>query len=505
MMKTKQLLASLTCSAVLGGTIAVGGYKLTEGNPGLAQQEQAENQNFRYTSQMFSSSPAVPDGLNFTRASLVATPAVVHVRTEYTGNTSSSSKNNSLEPLLREFFGDNYQGRVPQTPQGPRRGSGSGVIISGNGYIVTNNHVIDKANKISVVLDDNRKFEATLIGTDPTTDLALLKIEADNLQALQYGNSDDLQVGEWVLAVGNPMNLTSTVTAGIVSAKGRSIDLLRSKDPSQRYSIESFIQTDAAVNPGNSGGALVNLNGDLVGINTAIASQTGAFAGYSFAVPSSIVSKVVDDLLKYGEVQRALLGAEIREIDADFAKEKGLKTLHGVYLANLTESGAAREAGLQAGDVITALNGVPTKKNSQLLEQVARYRPGDKVEVSYLRDGKEKTAMVTLKNLNNNTEIVKRSKASAVTFEGATFEPVSAQELNKLSLQGGAKITNVSASKFKDSGMKDGFIITRIDKQPVKEPADVTKYLKDARKGKGQTILLEGVYSDGLKAFYPVG
>jgi serine protease Do len=503
-MKTRNYIASLTFSALLGGGVAMGGYKLTERYPALTQQEQTEAARVQYTSQMFSSSPAVPDGLNFMKASRVATPAVVHVRTEYSGRAAESARG-SLEPLLREFFGDQFKGQVPQMPQdGLRRGSGSGVIIAGNGYIVTNNHVIDKASKISVVLDDNRKFDATLVGTDPTTDLALLKIEADNLPSLHYGNSDEIQVGEWVLAVGNPMNLTSTVTAGIVSAKGRSIDLLRSHDPSNRYSIESFIQTDAAVNPGNSGGALVNLNGDLVGINTAIASQTGSFAGYSFAVPSSIVSKVVDDLLKYGEVQRALLGAEIRQMDADFAKEKGLKTIHGVYVANLSDNGAAKEAGLRAGDVITALNGVETKKTSHLLEQVARYRPGDKVQVTYLRDGKENTANVTLKNLNNSTEIVKRSKASAATFEGATFEPVSVQELNHLDLTGGAKITNVAGSKFRNSGMKDGFIITRIDKQPVKEPADAVKLLKAAKPRKGDTILLEGVYSDGLKAFYPI-
>jgi serine protease Do len=500
-MKSRQFLAGLTLSALLGGGIAVGGYKLTDEYTVHPLQEQAQVPNFHYTSQMFSSSSEVPEGLNFRKASSAATPAVVHVMTEYSPSSSESNRS-QMDPFLRDFFGDGFKGQVPQAPQGARMGSGSGVIIAANGYIVTNNHVIDKASKIAVVLDDKRKFEATLVGTDPTTDLALLKIEAENLPALHYGNSDELQVGEWVLAVGNPMNLTSTVTAGIVSAKGRNIDLLRSKDPSQRYSIESFIQTDAAVNPGNSGGALVNLNGDLVGINTAIASQTGAFAGYSFAVPSSIVSKVVDDLLKYGEVQRAILGAEIRELDAEFAKEKGLKTLNGVYLVNLSESGAADDAGLLAGDVITAVNGVETRKSSHLLEQVARYRPGDKVKVTYLRDGKERTATVTFKNLNNSTEIVKRSKAEPVSFAGARFEAVPMQELNKLDLKGGAKISNVGSSKFRETGMRDGFIITRIDKQPVKEPADVVKLLKNLD---GEVVYLEGVYPDGLKAYYPIG
>lgn len=499
-MKTKQFIAGMTLSAILGGGIAAGSYKLLDNNTVYAFQEQLQPQ-VRYTSDLRSSTPIVPEGLNFLKAAQSATPAVVHVMTEYS-TRNTASRGGDMDPFLREFFGDRMPQEQRQMPQGVQRGSGSGVIIATNGYIVTNNHVIDKADKIKVVLDDKRTYEAKLIGTDPTTDIALLKVEADKLPTVRYGNSDDLQVGEWVLAVGNPMNLTSTVTAGIVSAKGRSIDLLRSNNPNQRYSIESFIQTDAAVNPGNSGGALVNLNGDLIGINTAIASQTGSFAGYSFAVPSTIVSKVVDDLLKYGEVQRALLGAEIREIDADFAKEKGLKTLNGVYLANVAENSGASEAGLKSGDVITAINGAATKKSSQLLEQVARYRPGDKVKVTYLRDGNERTANVTLKNMNNSTELVKRSNAAAVSFEGARFEPVGKQEMTKLGITGGAKIANVKGSKFSDSGMKDGFIITRIDKQPVNVPSDVEKYLKDYD---GGVVYLEGIYPDGLKAYYPIG
>lgn len=495
-MKGKQFFAGLTLSALLGGGVAVGGYKLSESDSATALQ-QALHPQVHYTSAMRSSSSIVPEGLNFQKAAQVATPAVVHVMTEYSVR-SSDRYSSQMDPMLREFFGDRFE---REAPQGAQRGSGSGVIIASNGYIVTNNHVIDKASKIEVVLGDKRTYQASLVGTDPTTDIALLKIEAENLAAMRYGNSDDLLVGEWVLAVGNPMNLTSTVTAGIVSAKGRNIDILRSKDPNQRYSIESFIQTDAAVNPGNSGGALVNLNGDLVGINTAIASQTGSFAGYSFAVPSAIVSKVVDDLLKYGKVQRAILGAEIREIDAAFAKEKGLKTLNGVYLANISEKSGAEEAGLKAGDVVTAMNGVVVSKSSELLEQVARYRPGDQVKVTYLRDGKERTANVTLKNLDNSTELVKRSIAKSVTYEGATFSPVSKQEMSKLSIEGGAKVGSVEGSMFSDSGMKDGFIITRIGKQSVSEPADVEKHLKNQE---GGVVYLEGVYPDGLKAYYPI-
>jgi Do/DeqQ family serine protease len=496
-MKTKQFILGVALSAVLGGGVAVGSYKLLEDENVVSTEQQQQYPNVRYTSDMRSSNAIVPEGLNFIKAAQVTTPAVVHVMTEYSGSTSQRYSS-PMDPFLREFFGDGFG---QQVPRGPQSGSGSGVIIASNGYIVTNNHVIDKADKIEVVMDDKRRLTATLVGTDPTTDIALLKVEADKLPTIRYGNSDDLQVGEWVLAVGNPMNLTSTVTAGIVSAKGRNVGILRTSG-NQDMSIESFIQTDAAVNPGNSGGALVNLNGDLVGINTAIASQTGSFAGYSFAVPSSIVSKVVDDLMKFGEVQRALLGATIREIDAAFAKEQNLKTLSGVYINGVSESSGAKEAGLQAGDVITAINGVGVAKTSQLLEQIARYRPGDKVKVTYLRSGKERTANVTLKNLNNSTELVKRSNAKSITFDGATFEPVSRQEMARLGITGGAKIKDVGDSDFRDTGMKDGFIITKIDKYQVNEPVDVQKYLKDFNDG---VVYIEGVYPDGLKAYYPIG
>lgn len=496
-MNAKQFFAGLTLSALLGGGVAVGGYKLSDSNAINSPQEQGKHPQVHYTSQMRSSNILVPEGLNFQKAAEAATPAVVHVMTQYSPGTSTRMES-PMDPFLREFFGDRFN---QQAPRNPRMGSGSGVIIASNGYIVTNNHVIDKAEKIEVVLDDKRQFEATLVGTDPTTDIALLKINADHLPALRYGNSDELHVGEWVLAVGNPMNLTSTVTAGIVSAKARNIDILRSNNPNQKYSVESFIQTDAAVNPGNSGGALVNLNGDLVGINTAIASQTGSFAGYSFAVPAAIVSKVVDDLLKYGEVQRAILGAEIREIDATFAKEKGIKTLQGVYLANVSENSAADEANLEPGDVITAINGVAVDKSAELLEQIARYRPGDQVKIAYLRDGKEHTVTATLKNRDNNTKLVKSSPAEAIAFSGATFSPVSKQEKNKLGISGGVKISDVGRSKFRDVGMKDGFVITHIDKKPVNEPADVEKHLKNMKE---DVVYVEGFYPDGLKAYYPI-
>ncbi len=484
-------------SAMVGGGVAVGSYKLLE-NEQPNSGQQLPNTNVRYTSAMRDSKVVVPEGLNFVTAAELVTPAVVHVTTEYKVQARRSSPS-QIHPFFRDFFGDEFEGY--QRRQGPAMGSGSGVIIASNGYIVTNNHVIDRADKIQVILDDKRTFEATLVGADPNTDIALLKINADNLPALRYGNSDNVRVGEWVLAVGNPFNLNSTVTAGIVSAKGRNVGILQGAGT---YSVEAFIQTDAAVNPGNSGGALVNLNGDLVGINTAIASQTGTFAGYSFAVPSSIVSKVVDDLIKYGEVQRALLGVQMQEVDAELAKEKGLKTLNGVFVAGFSEESAAKAAGLQAGDVITEINGVKVSTGAQLQEQVTRYRPGDKVKVAYMRGGNTKTVNVTLRNANGSTEIIKRdaNASKALTIDGAKFEAASKQDLNRLDIPGGVRISGVESSAFAETGMKDGFIITSIDRTPTNSPQDVEKILKGTRRG---GLLIEGVYPDGRRAYYAIG
>ncbi|MBF9238709.1 Do family serine endopeptidase [Hymenobacter sp. BT683] len=487
-------------SAILGGGVAVGGYKLLEPAP-VAPQAVAADPQVRYTSEMRSSTYAVPEGLNFVAAAAAVTPAVVHVMTEYAA-PAVDQRQMQMDPFLRQFFGDQLeQFRGQQQPRGGGQGSGSGVIIAANGYIVTNNHVIEKASKIEVVLDDKRKFEAELVGADPNTDLAVLKVKADNLPFVKYGNSDDVRVGQWVLAVGNPFNLNSTVTAGIISAKGRNIDILRRKD---NMGIESFIQTDAVVNPGNSGGALVNLNGDLIGINSAIASHTGSFEGYAFAIPSSLASKVVDDLLKYKVVQRALLGVNIQEVDARLASEKKLTTLNGVYVQGLSESSAAAAAGLRTGDVITQINGVPVNTSSQLQEQVARFRPGDKIKVNFQRGNAPNEVTAVLRNATGTTSVVREEPALAsVKYEGATLAPVSAREQAKLGLEGGAKISGIRGSNFRETGMGDGFIITRIDKNQVTKPADVKKYLDEARDKSG--ALVEGVYPDGRKAYYPIG
>ena len=496
------MMLGLLTSAVLGGGVAVGGYKLLEAEPGVAQATVASDPQVRYTSAMRSSAYAAPEGLNFVAAAAATTPAVVHVMTEYKAEPQRQSRT-QMDPLFRQFFGDQFEDQLRGQPQqrGGGEGSGSGVIIAANGYIVTNNHVIDKASKITVVLDDKRKYDAELVGTDPSTDIAVLKVKADNLPFIKYGNSDEVKVGQWVLAVGNPFSLNSTVTAGIVSAKGRSIGIL-ARD--QEMGIESFIQTDAVVNPGNSGGALVNTNGDLIGINSAISSHTGSFEGYAFAVPSSIVSKVVDDLLKYKVVQRALLGVRIQEVDARLASEKKLNTLNGVYVQGLGDKSAAAAAGLKVGDIITDINGVAVNTSAQLQEQVSRFRPGDKIRVGYLRGNNKELATATLFNAANTTSVVHEMPATAaVTYEGAKFGPVPSRLQNELGIDGGAQITEVRKSNFKESGMAEGFIITRIDKNPVRKPADVQNFLDQAKDNSG--ALVEGVYPDGRKAYYPIG
>ena len=387
---------------------------------------------------------------DFTEAADITINTVVHVKVKI--QTSQSYNSN---PFFEYFYG-----RPSQPRQQEQQGSGSGVIISPDGYIVTNNHVINGANSIEVTLNDKRTYPATVIGTDPSTDLALIKIDATDLQPILFGNSDNLRIGEWVLAVGNPFNLTSTVTAGIVSAKARNINILNAD-----MKIESFIQTDAAVNPGNSGGALVNTRGELVGINTAIASQTGSYAGYSFAVPTSIVSKVVGDLKEFGVVQRAVLGIQIADIDAAFAKEHNLSTLAGAYVAGVLDNGSASKAGLKKGDIITSINNVNINSVSQLQEQVGRYRPGDNSSITYLRDKKSTTTTVELTNRAGNTDVV---KASDLELLGATFNPVPDQLKSKFRLKGGLQITHLERNSIlAKAGIQKGFIVLKINNVPI--------------------------------------
>ncbi|MCS6824386.1 MAG: Do family serine endopeptidase [Cytophagaceae bacterium] len=504
-MNTRTLFISMLVSSVLGGAITIGGYKLFFKEK---KYETITESQSRYRFSFFNSSSdtsqiIVPEGINFITAADKVTPAVVHIKTMYEVSASNKSYRDPMEDIFKDFFGDDFfrggpRFRIPHGG-GKQEASGSGVILTEDGYIVTNNHVIENADKIEVTLNDKRSYEAKLIGTDPTTDLALLKIEEKGLPFVTYGNSDNVRIGEWVLAVGNPFNLTSTVTAGIVSAKARNINILRDKD---NLAIESFIQTDAAVNPGNSGGALVNLRGELIGINTAIATPTGTFAGYSFAVPVTLVKKVMDDLLKYGEVQRALLGIQIQDVTADLAKEKGLSKVGGVYVGAVNEGSAAKEAGIKEGDVIIKINDVPVNNSSELQEQVARYRPGDKVKVTYERKGEIKTTIATLKNKMGDIAVVKKNPNDVAYVLGAELKPAPKEELKKLNLENGVKVTNIRDGKLKNAGVKEGFIITAVDKKKVSSPAEVLNIIDNNRNG---GLLIEGVYPNGQKAYYGIG
>jgi Do/DeqQ family serine protease len=361
--------------------------------------------------------------------------------------------------------------------------------------------VIDHAQKIEVTLNDKRTYEAKVIGKDPSYDLAVLKIEGKNLPYVSYGNSDDVRVGEWVLAVGNPFNLTSTVTAGIVSAKGRNINIIDNDPQAGVNAVESFIQTDAAVNPGNSGGALVNTRGELVGINTAIASQTGSYAGYAFAVPSNLVRKVVSDLIEFGAVQRAYLGVMIRDIDSHLAKEKNISETEGVYVNGVNEGGSAALAGVKEGDVITKVGTVSVNSVPELQEQISRYRPGDKVALTIKRDTKESSLAVVLKNKDNNTRLVEKESVEVTRALGATFETVSGEEKAKLGIENGLKVTKLESGKLRSAGIKEGFIITTIDHKQVNSKEELKSVLENKKGG----ILIEGIYTNGMRAYYAFG
>lgn len=470
--------------AIIGGLIGVGMYKLFEKDEHLTFEEKQKVQ--------FASLPAVKSvdgpGIDFTVAAARTTPAVVHIKVTMAQNPQAD-----VYDPFRDFFGDRGFRDFFGDPRfrGPSVGSGSGVIISADGYIVTNNHVIRDAEKIEVILNDKRSYSGKVIGTDPNTDLALIRIDEKNLPFVVYGNSDEVRIGEWVLAVGNPFNLTSTVTAGIVSAKGRNINILDNDPQRNLFPIESFIQTDAAVNPGNSGGALVNTNGELIGINTAIASQTGTYAGYAFAVPVNLVKKVMDDLLEYGEVQRAFLGIEFQEVDSKLASEKDLSSVRGVYVTVVREGGAAEVAGVKQGDVILRVGGVNINTGSDLLEQVARHRPGDEIDVVVERDNRERTLRVILRNRELTTGVVKKERIEASTLLGASFQSLSPKEKKDLKLESGIKIASLKAGKLSAVGIREGFIITRLDNKPVNSTEDLTEILSAKQQG---MLMVEGVY-----------
>jgi len=430
--------------------------------------------------------PVIPfSGPDFTTAAEKTIHGVVHIKSEFTVRTGGYD--NFFGPL-RDFFGHPYGGNNKYT------GFGSGVIISDKGYIVTNNHVVEDAGLISVTLNDHREFEAEVIGTDPNTDMALLKIEAEDLPFITFGNSDVVKIGEWVLAVGNPFNLTSTVTAGIVSAKARNINILGTPG-----SIESFIQTDAAVNMGNSGGALVNMNGELIGVNAAIASNTGSYSGYSFAVPVNIVKKVVDDILNFGLVQRAYLGVTIREVDSRLAKEKDLDVINGVYIESLSETGGAKESGIREGDVIVSVDNHTVKTNAELLEILGQHNPGDLVSVHVHRGDTDKDFQVELRNQQGSTKIEKVGDEFFISDLGASLEKIPEDDKQALKLSGGLKVVELQEGMLKKGGVQSGFIILKINGYSITNRKEVDYAMRNVKNG---VIRIEGIYPNGMRMNY---
>ncbi len=472
--------------ALLGGVVTLCGYKLLESTMDPSRGHAFQSSEL---SSQFASLPVGANGMNdFTAAAELSTPAVVHVKSNMMVQTRNMW---NMDPF-GGFFDDGWGFGRPQ--QHNAQSTGSGVITTPDGYIVTNNHVVNDAQSVEVVLEDGRTYTAQVVGTDPSTDLALLKIDETNLPILTFGNSDNLRVGEWVLAVGNPFNLTSTVTAGIVSAKARNINILKDK-----MAIESFIQTDAAVNPGNSGGALVNARGELVGINTAIASNTGSYSGYSFAVPVEIVKKVIDDLMNHGIVQRAFLGANLIELNGDVAKKVGVQQTHGVYIDGVMEGGSAQYAGLRKGDIITAIDGKELRNSAELTEYVGRHRPGDRVQLTIIREGDKTEVPVELRNSKGTTDIVERNDSEALEALGAELEELSANELNKLGLKGGVKITKLKEGKLQQyTSIRPGFIITTIDNQVVTSIEHLQKILNNKSGG----VMMEGLYPGWPGRYY---
>ncbi|MDA3912540.1 MAG: Do family serine endopeptidase [Bacteroidales bacterium] len=481
-MNAKQILMSVFFG-IIGGVIAFFAVQAISDKPSKTTSQSAEHTLIEaykspehYAKQTALSSfgnNAYPD---FNEAAESSLTSVVHITTQY------NQTNYSIYDFI---FGTGPSSNRPVTS------SGSGVIVSPDGYIVTNNHVIAKSQRMTVVLNDKHSYTAELVGTDESTDIALLKVDAENLPYMKYGDSDEIKIGEWVLAVGNPFNLNSTVTAGIVSAKARNINIL-----SGQYGIESFIQTDAAVNPGNSGGALVNTDGQLIGINTAIASKTGSYVGYSFAIPVNIVRKIVADIMEFGEVQRAYLGISMADIDAKLAKAADIKEIKGVYVASVIEDGAANKVGINAGDVILGFDDKPINSTSELMEQLSKYRPGDKMKISVRRENKIRDFRVELQNKFGNTAIVQADKLDEL---GASFQSLSDEEKRIYRLRNGVRVEKIYPGVFMDNRVREGFIITSMNNQAINSGNDIRNVLKDS---KNEQIYMEGLYPNGHIAQY---
>lgn len=481
-MKGKYLLGAVFM-ALLGASIALFAYTKILGKPTIVVSKDSSGVEVQ-NAKAFLTSMQMPEGqIDFTYAAEQTVHAVVHVHTKSTMGAQVEN------PILEWFYGDRYS--KPREVQG----YGSGVIISADGFIVTNNHVIENAESVDVTLNDKRTFTAKVVGRDPGSDIALLKIKAVNLPYIKYGDSEQLRLGEWVLAVGNPFNLTSTVTAGIVSAKGRSLGLNEGN-----YKIESFIQTDAALNMGNSGGALVNTKGLLVGITSAILSPSGAYAGNSFAIPVTIVKKVVDDLKEYGEVQRALIGVEINDVDAEIAAKQNLGEVKGILIRRIVPDGSAEEASLKVNDVIVKFDGIDVGTVSELQEQVGKHRPGDKATVTYIRNSKENTVPIVLKNESGTTSVVTAEMTGDEVY-GARLVPIGTEEMKSLNVDYGVKIADLKDGKFKDLGIKRGYIILNINGKKVKNPSDIKQFTNNESTLKS----IGGIQSDGTIFSYQFG
>lgn len=419
--------------------------------------------------------------IDFTKAAEHTVHAVVHIQCDYTQQTN--------------FYDDFFGFIIPQQRSRTYQTSGSGVILSSDGYIITNNHVVQDADTIQVILNDKRKYSAVIVGNDPSADLAVIKIDAKDLTSIEFGDSDKSKIGQWVLAVGNPFNLTSTVTAGIISAKARDLNILGNK--MNENPLKSFIQTDAAVNPGNSGGALVDLDGKLIGINTAIASNTGSYAGYSFAIPSNIVKKITNDLIKYGTTQKAFLGINIAEVDSRLAENKGINKVKGIYVASVIENGAAQKAGLKEGDIIVEVNNKEINYNSELNEILSQSSPGDKLFIKYERDNSVKETECLLLNENGNTSIVKPEEKELFTVLNSQIRELTAKEKKDFQVRNGFVLEKINNSPFARLGIKKGFVITSLDRNSNITMDDIKAL--SSRKG---TVYIEGFYPNDYRTYY---
>lgn len=480
MISKRQFFLGVVASSLLGGLIVLIGVQLLGDNVASGNGADYETNPVSSSFNDIDSSPKtyiVPEGINFVKASRAIVPAVVHI--------TNRSKVQGRSSTWQRMFGDRRM----------RQSTGSGVLISGDGYIATNYHVVEDADELEVRLDDNRRIDARLIGVDPDTDLALIKIDAGSvLPFVDFGDSDQVDIGEWVLAVGNPFDLNNTVTAGIVSAKARNINLISGQQ--NQYGIESFIQTDAVVNRGNSGGALVNLEGELIGINTAIATNTGTFSGYSFAVPSILVKKVMDDLLEFGEVQRGLLGVQIRDAEGRYTDE-----LSGVFVSRVTPGGAADDAGLQSEDVIVAIDDRQVRTTSELQEFVARKRPGDKIKVRFKRNGDEKEVSLALMKKEGYVASLDTEEVTMTyQIEGAVFTDISSQTKRDLRIDGGVQLSNLDEGAWKQAGIEEGFIVTKIGDEDIDDLEEFQQML-DAKK---RDFYVMGKYPNGDKEYYKI-